>query len=191
MKSKSHKVIISLLPALIIGSVILNLLLLDFLVIKALYKNSAVLGESTEISGSCPTSCIQKFSQYISSNNSTAKEIYIPLGAGSGFSNDWTDISGAQATIDSTQYRRIKKVTFEASVTVPTGNQSISLRLFNTTDKHPVWYSDVTMEGIGPTLLTSPEINLDPGNKVYQVQLKTQLGYPATLTQARIHILTN
>ncbi|OGH19668.1 MAG: hypothetical protein A3D74_00540 [Candidatus Levybacteria bacterium RIFCSPHIGHO2_02_FULL_37_13] len=53
-----------------------------------------------------------------------------------------------QAYIDRSNYEDLESVVFEASVHVPTGNQTAGVRLFNATDKHPVWFSEVfLMEG--------------------------------------------
>lgn len=119
------------------------------------------------------------------------KEFFVPLGSGSSSASDWTDIGGVSAYVDSNQYGQIKNVVFEASVHIPTGNETAYVRLYNATDKHPVWYSDVSIEGGIGKLLTSKSISLDSGNKLYQVQMKTSLSYPAILDQARIHITTN
>ncbi len=116
------------------------------------------------------------------------KEYFVPFGSGEGNAADWTNVTGLQTYIDSSQYPALKQVVFEASVHIPTGNEWASVRLFNVTDQHPVWFSDVTLSGGKPLLLISSPITLDSGNKLYQVQLKTQLQYPAILDQARIHI---
>jgi len=64
--------------------------------------------------------------------------------------------------------------------------------LFNMTAGHPVWNSTVFFSGgTNAQLLISQPITLDPGNNLYQVQMQTQLTFPANLNQARIHILTN
>jgi hypothetical protein len=123
--------------------------------------------------------------------NSTNKELYVPLGTGINTTTDWTDVKGAAAYIDTKLYGKLKKVTFEASVGVPSGNQTAYVRLYNATDKHPVWYSEMTLSGSGPELLTSLAIMLDSGNKLYQVQMKSQLGATTNLLQARVHIITN
>lgn len=118
------------------------------------------------------------------------KEFFISFGSGSNGTDDWADLSGIQAYIDSSQYSQIKSVVFEASVRIPTGNEIAYVRLFNVTDKHPVWFSDVSLEGGTPKLLFSKPITLDTGNKLYQVQMKTSLKYTAILDQARLHITT-
>lgn len=126
-----------------------------------------------------------------SQSTSVVKEFFIPLGSGSSTASDWTDVGGVSVSIDSGQYGQIKSVTFEASVHIPTGNETAYVRLYNATDKHPVWYSDVSIEGGAAKLLISKSITLDAGNKLYQVQMKTSLQYQAVLDQARIHIATN
>lgn len=117
------------------------------------------------------------------------KDYFIPLGSGSTQAIDWIDVLGAQATVDLGQYQNIKEIRFEASVAVPTANESVSIRIFNVTDKHPVWNSEVTMSGGSSAYLTSSPVIYDVGLKLYQVQMKTQLQAPANLTQSRIHVV--
>lgn len=168
--------------------VLINLLILDFFLAKSFFQvNIPVLSETNE--NVCPQSCMDKFNSY-AINTSLAKEYFIPLGSGINSSDDWFNVPGAQASIDPSQYNKIKNVTFEATVQIPTGNQKIWARLFNSTDKHPVWYSEVLTESVGPILLNSQPITLDEGNKTYQVQMKNQLKFPANLLQSRIHIVT-
>jgi hypothetical protein len=120
---------------------------------------------------------------------SQVKEFFIPLGSGTNSSDDWGDVAGLKASIDSSNYSQIKSIVFEASISVPAGNQTTYARLFNETDKHPVWFSDVSLDGETPQLLISKPITLDSGNKTYKVQMKTSLKYQAILNQARIHII--
>jgi hypothetical protein len=121
----------------------------------------------------------------------SAKEYYVPFGSGSGSYSDWTDIPGLQVYIDSNSYGNIKSVTFEASLHIPTGNETAGVRLVNATDGRVISGSELDFNGNSDSvLLSSSSINLDYGEKLYKVQLKTQLGYPAYLDQSRIHILT-
>lgn len=122
---------------------------------------------------------------------STVKEFFVPFGQGSSMATDWTDVAALQATIDSSQYGQIKQALFEASMRIPTGNEHAYVRLFDVTDKHPVWYSEVSIEGGTAQSVTSSPVKLDPGMKTYQVQMKTSLDYQAILDQARLHILVN
>ncbi len=166
-----------------------NLLALDYFVFKNVHSQTLVLGETTT-AAACPSACLAAISRIGGTSPATAKAYFVPLGTGTNSTDDWTDVVGAGAAVDTAQYPRIKKVTFEATISVLTGNQVVSVRLFNQTDKHPVWFSEMSMSTMGPTLLTSQAITLDKGNKLYQVQMKTQLKFPANLTQSRIHITT-
>lgn len=122
---------------------------------------------------------------------SVVKEFFIPFGSGTSSSQQWTNVGGLQAYINTANYSKIKQVTFEASVYVPTGNETVNVQLYNTTANHPVWNSQVFFDGgTTPELLISQPITLDPGNNLYQVQMQTQLTYPAVLGEARVHIIT-
>lgn len=173
---------------------------------------SPLLLTPSPVADTCPNSCILQIKEATASSKAavskptvtptkaieqtggvqsfSAKEFFVPLGSGSNATDDWADVAGVQAYIDSTQYSAVKSVMFEASVSIPTGNQTAYVRLYNATDKHPVWFSDVSMEGGTPQALFSKPITLDSGNKLYKVQMKTSLKYTANLTQARVHITT-
>lgn len=119
------------------------------------------------------------------------KEYFVPFGAGSSTTDDWADVQGLSASINTASYGSIKKVVFEASLRIPTGNQTAYARLYNVTDKHPVWFSEVSLDGGTAKLVISSPITLDSGEKTYQVQMKTSLKFPAYLDQARVHITLN
>ncbi len=119
------------------------------------------------------------------------KEFFVPLRSGSGNSADWESISALGATIDPANYGDIKQATFEVTVRVPTGNQTIWVRLMNAANYMTVVGTEMSMNGGTPTLLISQPITLASGANFYQVQLKTQLQYPAYIDQARIRIQTN
>ncbi len=175
----------------ILGAVVvLNMLILDGIIIWKLGSSGTVLG--TVSTDPCPTACITRINQAIGKTitSSSVKEYYVPLGTGTNATTDWTDVQGASAYVDTAAYGKMKKVTFEATLTQPVSSQKIWVRLYNSTDKHPVWYSEVSTDNAGPILLISPAITLDAGNKLYQVQMKTQLKGLTNLTQSRIHITT-
>lgn len=160
-----------------------------------------------ETNQTCPVACIAQIYEATSSvkkssptptpkatvvsGTSQTKEFFVSFGSGTNATSDWEDVPGLKAYIDSSKYSSIKNVVFEASVRIPTGNEQAFVRLFNETDKHPVWFSDVSLEGGTGQLLVSAPITLDPGNKLYKVQMKTSLKFTAILDQARIHITTN
>lgn len=124
-----------------------------------------------------------------SSNNAAVtypKEFFIPLGYGAFASSptDWTDVGGVQVTLDTWQYPRLKQTQLEVSVYSPNGNQTVWVRLRN----YDGWsYPEMSMNGTGPQLLTT-NLTLSPGPKTYYLQVKTQLGYPVQIYQARLHL---
>jgi hypothetical protein len=193
--------------------ILLNLIYIDFLTFKL--PNPDIIPATLPIkkaiqreSDVCPQSCVSQIqeatasykfstpsstvaSEEITSASKGVKEFFIPFGSGSNSSSDWQDVEALQAYVDSANYEDLKSVVFEASVHVSTGNQTASVRLFNATDKHPVWFSEVLFNGGGsPQFLISKPITLDEGNKLYKVQMKTELKFIAVLDQARIHIIT-
>jgi len=196
--------------------VILNLLILNIWLIGSFSRMkaqnpkpmAAVTTPASSVSvQKCPPSCLDAINEATNSVNinpsvtktvsgnlsqAQTKEFYFPLGSGSSTASDWTDVPGLQIYIDTAKYGKIKSAVFEASVNVPSGVEDVYVRLFNATDQHSVWYSDLFFpSGTTITYLVSPIITLDPGNKLYKVQMKTQLKASANLNQARIHIITD
>jgi hypothetical protein len=167
---------------------VINLITIDvYILSRFISSKTNVLGATNS---ACPQACISLINQS-SSSGASAHEYFVPLGTGSNQTDDWVDVEGAQGYIDSSQYKKIKKVTFEATLEVPQGAQTSYVRLFNATDKHPVWFSEMSMNESGPKLLISEPITLDPGSKLYKVQMKSQLKIQTNLLQSRIHIITN
>ncbi|OGK38998.1 hypothetical protein A3F34_00265 [Candidatus Roizmanbacteria bacterium RIFCSPHIGHO2_12_FULL_44_10] len=159
------------------------------------------LAESSQTTAaSCPTACLDIIKQATASSKITTtaktnatttgvKEFFIPIGSGSTSLSDWEDVNGLQVYVDASQYSAIKSAVFEASVRVPTKNQWIDVRLYNVTDKHAVWFSEVRFpSGSDPTLIRSAPMVLDSGSKLLKVQMRTQLGHIAYLDQSRIVI---
>ncbi len=186
-----------------ISILFVNVAILDFLLIKDLKSVFSTMlfspyqktSSEKTAQPTCPQSCIDQINkveeslsgkissqslllQTTSTQQTTnqAKQFFITFGSGTGSSEDWQDVSGLQVTIDSSQYGKIKAAYFETSVYVPSANQDVYVRLYNVTDKHPVWYSDLTFNNAGTAQTqTSQPIILAEGNKAYTVQMKAQL----------------
>ena len=196
--------------------VLINLLFLDAVIFKGQKTETIERTVSVPIvSNACPASCLSEIKNATKSvalsveptakptptptvkpasqtqTSSSVKEFFVPFGSGSNSSDDWQDVAGLKASLDLANYGSIKTVTFEATIRIPTGNETAYVRLYNATDKHPVWFSDVSLEGGTAQLLISKPITLDTGNKTYQVQMKTSLKFQAFLDQSRLHIITN
>ena len=93
--------------------------------------------------------------------------------------------------MDLGSYGNIKEIRFEASVQDPAENQVVWVRLFNETDGHPVWNSEVVKNAGAEGYLVSSPVIYNVGNKVYKVQMKTQLGSVVNLGESRLHIILN
>jgi hypothetical protein len=116
------------------------------------------------------------------------KDYFIPLGSGYTTDNKWVNVGGTDTTINTADYGKIKQVIFQASMHIPVANGTMYARLYNVTDDHPVWNSDVSTGEGTSTMMSSQKITLDPGSKLYRVQISTSLQYPSYLDFARIKI---
>ncbi len=135
----------------LVGVLVLNAVVVDLYLIHQFFAGGSVLGTTSE---ACPSACIAKMNQVAGKTVSgSAKEYYVPLGSGTNASDDWVDVAGASAYVDTASYGRMKQATFEATVTVPAGSQRVWVRLYNATDKHPVWFSEVTPTPPGQSCL--------------------------------------
>lgn len=190
----------------------INLIYLDINInqSKQISQNTKVIysplpTDNTPNQNICPQSCLSQIYQSTSSakpspapliktggtTSQVTKEYYVPFGSGSGDSSDWTDVPGLAAYVDSTSYSNIKSVIFEVSLHIPTGNEIASVRLVNSTDGRVIANSQLDFNGnTNSVFLSSPAITLDYGQKLYKVQLTTQLQSTAIIDQSRIHITT-
>ena len=117
------------------------------------------------------------------------KEIFIPIGSGSTNSSSYADLSGLEVTIDTAKYSQIESVVFEGSIWVADGNGKMYAQLYNKSDGHPVWFSEISTNSASGVLTTSSKITLDSGSKTYKVQAKTNLTeFAAHVDNARIKI---
>lgn len=118
-----------------------------------------------------------------------ANEYFVPFGAATGSSQgSFTNVGGIQSYINMSEYSNVSNVVFEVTVG---GSGIVTVQLYNATDGYVIPNSTVTMPGGSPQLLISSPLSLPTGNKLYQVQLQTQLNDPATINSARLHITTN
>lgn len=142
------------------------------------------------LSGKAATSSAVAVIQKTVSPIPTTKEAFIPMGTGTTTKRDWEDVAGSDVYINTANYPNTKEAYFEVSMHIPTKNGMMSARLYNVTDKHPVWYSDVSTDQDVSTFVSS-KISLDTGNKQYRIQLKTSLEYQSVLDTARIKVISN
>jgi hypothetical protein len=149
---------------------------------------SSSLEPKTEIKTVETKTIVEKESQTIV--QTAQKEIFIPIGSGSTFSSSYVDLSGLEVTIDTNKYSAIESVVFESSIWVQDGNGKMYAQLYNASDKHPVWNSEISTNSASGVLTTSSKIILDSGSRTYRVQAKTNLtAYGAHVDNARLKIV--
>ena len=159
---------------------------------------SAIINEETM---NCSPACLQAIETATASiklptaekeiqNKAVAtKEIFVPLGSGSTKNTSWVNIGGIETYIDTSKYTKIKEANFEAALRIPTANGKAYARLYNVNDDHPVWNSEVWVEGQAGNMVRSEKISFASGNRLYRVQLYSSLGYEVFLDNARIRIV--
>lgn len=187
-------------------TILVNLIILDIAVFS---KRGTKEVLTTSASPKCEETCIKEIQDSVQAAvaalplptpitvakttvrtvGSNVKEFFVPLGSGSTQNDQWEDITGAEAYIDTNSYSSINTVYFEVSMKIPTKNGTVYARLYNVTDKHPVWFSEVSTDSDTSKFVAS-QIKLDPGNKQYRVQMKTTLKYTSLLDFARVKIIT-
>lgn len=196
--------------------VIANLLYIDYKLLYVTDEESKPVTEkiTPNIPGEtiCYADCIEEFSRKIASleaaivalptpktqvtqttttSTENAKEFFIPMGSGTSNTTTWANVPGVSAYIDPRNYNNIKAIYFEVTVDVPTANQMVSVRLFQNNENYAVWNTEMQYTGNSVSqLLISPPITLDAGNKLYTVQMDTQLGNTANISQARVRVVT-
>ena len=213
MKSESYThIVITLLLFVIAG----NLLILDLKVFSQ--KTNSPLNNAISISPtssplspiadnlSCPQSCLTLISQTAktptsapsinttiittSSTEPTERELYIPLGSGATAKSDWDDLTTTDTLIDTSKYGTIKEAYFNVILKNPSKTGDAQARLYNVTDKHPVWNSEVRMDSLSEKQLASPKISLDTGSKLYRVQATSGLSAQITIDNAKLRLIT-
>lgn len=115
------------------------------------------------------------------------QEVFIPLGSGKTISNEWEELPATEVGINTANYPPIARAYLEVFMHIVTGNGTMHAKLYNSTDRHDVWFSEVSMSGDRITRLEVP-ITMDAGNKRYTVKVKSSLKYEAILDNARIRL---
>lgn len=193
------------LPFVLLLAVV-NVVFLDLVVFSVLAKkNDTTAGvHLTEVlPASCPSSCEAIIEQKLVllptpsasivpprlSTVPSTREFYIPLGSGKTTSREYEGLPGVEVAINTTNYPQMKSVLFEATMHLFPGNGAMLVKLYNVTDGHDVWFSEMSLEG-GTKVKKEAPVTLDPGNKLYRVMVKSTLGYEAIIDNARIRIIT-
>lgn len=117
------------------------------------------------------------------------KEIFIPVGSGSTFSNSYVDLAGLEVTIDTSKYSEIDYVMYEGSLRLQDGNGKMYTRLY---EKNVGGVVGSEMTSISPVSKynASGRFSLPSGSHTFTIQAKTDLtSYAAHVENARIKIV--
>lgn len=165
-------------------------------------------GQTVAAAPACPVACVDTIKAATSSLKLTptiivpttapaaqtttttggSNEYFVPFGSASFASQgSYGNVPGMQAYVNMSQYNSVASVVFEVSVG---GSGIVQVQLYDVTDGYIVPGSTVSMPGGTPVLVISSNLTMPTGNKLYQVQIQTQLNSPATINSARLHITT-
>lgn len=114
------------------------------------------------------------------------QEVFIPLGSGSTSSTDWTT-TGAQAYVDTSIYPRLAAAYFQATLSSNSG--AISARLLQKNEGTIVAGSEISHNLPTATLVTSGNVGLSSGNKLYAVELRSETGQTVYVENARLRLV--
>lgn len=196
--SPFNAVVSSLLLLLTVNAVFLDMIIFSRLPDKESAATVIAPAQSLDCPVSCQTLIDQKFvlpkaiqtpAPQNKTTKSAAKEYYVPLGSGTTRQTDYQELTSVEAYIDSANYPPIKEAYFEVHLRNPTGNGVAYAKLYNVTDKHDVWQSEISLVG-GGTAQREGKITLDRGRKLYRVMIKATLQYDVYVDNARIRIVT-
>ncbi len=119
-------------------------------------------------------------------STTSQREYVIYLGSGSTINRDWTLIPAAGVTLDISAYRHVKSVSFEAGLSIVSGE--VYARLYDQTTQTPFYSTELSNNTSAGTWKTSSSLTLPKGSHYYTVQLKSSNGEVANLVGARLKI---
>jgi hypothetical protein len=193
-----------------------NLLALDALVIQSRVALQGSINDEVSPSlakpcdFSCPKACLDKIEEATASikaekTESTPaakivtvvvtppatalKEFYVQLNTGTGEGNDWKDVERSEIAINLSQFSKVKNIYFEVAGYLRNDNVTGNVRLYNYSDKQPVWNSEVTINKLKCQTSTSAAISLPLSTKTYRLQVKATLNATVYIDQARLRIV--
>lgn len=193
---------LNLSKSIFFAAIVFNLIFLDWVIFSEISKSSILLSNQQEKPiievTNMPTVTINIQPTVTPFEKQTVKledarpkslrEVYIPIGSGSTTKDSWDPLTGVEVAIDTQKTGNIKEVYFQGILRIPTGNGKISAKLFNITDNHDVWFSEISNEGSNG-VLKEAKITLDKGSKLYRVYLKSSLQYEAIIDLAKIKLI--
>lgn len=124
-----------------------------------------------------------------SGTTSSKLPVYIPIGsAATSTDSSFTSMDGFIVSLDASDYPGYSGVQLEITARVGQSGGKGYVRLFNNTDNAAISSSDTSTTSDKSVVLASGSFKLGSGRKTYQVQVKTDNGYPFLLQNARLKV---
>ena len=115
------------------------------------------------------------------------KTQYITLGGGDTSQTSWTDIPGAEVTLDISDFGQIKQIFFEVSLFSPSGK--VLSRLWDKRDGTIIFGSEVEHIA-GDAQVKSALVAIPAGGRTIILQLKSEVGQPVKANTSRLRVDT-
>lgn len=186
---------LNLSKSIFFAAIVFNLIFLDWVVFTQIRESGILLNSlkeevTPEVTRTpSPTISLQPTTTKIEElKQKSLREAYIPIGSGSTTKDSWDALTGVEVAIDTQKTGNIKEAYFQAILRIPTGNGKISAKLFNVTDNHDVWFSEISNEGANG-VLKEAKITLTQGSKLYRVYLKSSLQYEVIIDLAKLKLI--
>ncbi len=132
-----------------------------------LKKDSDVLGETT---------------------TTKIREYHIHMGSGASTETTWHSLTSTTQIINSNNYPGSIVAKLYATVLIPNGNMFSDMRLYNETDKYPIFGSTIRFDGGGEQFLSTNRFALPVGEKKYSIQIKNQIQADTKITNSTLLI---
>lgn len=116
---------------------------------------------------------------------------YFPIpGSGSVLSTSWTDIAGTDFYFDTTDYPDLSESYFSASIRLFNGNGAAFVRLFDVTAGVEVWGSEVSTNSQSFMFITSNQLTLRSGRRLYRIQAKSLTADTTVFNSGQLRLIS-
>ena len=130
---------------------------------------------------------VERVVEKVQTVSAAPKTQYITLGGGETSSTSWTDIPGAEVTLDISDFGQIKQIFFEVSLFSPSGK--VLSRLWNKRDGTIIFGSEVEHIA-GDAQVKSALVAIPAGGRTIILQLKSEVGQPVKANTSRLRVDT-
>ena len=133
---------------------------------------------------------LEKKTSVVSKKAGTEKESFLRLMEGVAAGSNWTTVVGTEFWLNQELYGNVKKITWEGWLKVQDGNGVGMARLYDVTNNRAVDFSEVKVTGEGRISFYSPVLAIWRGQNQYRIEVRSSTGYPVTISEARLRIVT-